>query len=245
MAESNKNSTAIGSIYVYFKGEVVGLIRNNQVYAVHNDHLGRPEVVTNSSKAIVWHANNAAFDRTVSTNSIWGFNLGFPGQYYDAESKLWYNWNRYYDASTGRYITSDPIGLAGGMNTYAYVGGNPVGFVDPTGLCSCNSFKEKLSQFGSQTENNYTTGREQINQITEDVLHTGLLTAEFILSGGLGGFAAPSYNGSTVLQEGARWVKNKMSAPKSQFNLVPRFDTGRVLGTTIVNALAVNLAWNA
>ncbi|WP_443192548.1 RHS repeat-associated core domain-containing protein, partial [Pseudomonas indica] len=57
-----------------------------------------------------------------------------PGQLYDAHSALHYNYFRDYDPETGRYVESDPIGLRGGVNTYAYVGSNPVGLVDPNGL---------------------------------------------------------------------------------------------------------------
>ncbi len=62
-------------------------------------------------------------------------NVILPGQYYDAESGLIYNYHRDYDPGTGRYVDSDPIGLDGGSwSTYAYANANPVGTSDPSGL---------------------------------------------------------------------------------------------------------------
>jgi RHS repeat-associated protein len=113
---------------------------NERGYYLHTDHLTTPRLATDGSQRVVWRYEGEAFGASVPNEDPDGdgvrvtINLRFPGQYYDAETGLHYNWHRYYDPKTGRYITSDPIGLEGGLNTYAYTLSNPMRYADPTGL---------------------------------------------------------------------------------------------------------------
>lgn len=120
--------------YLYFQGQPVALVRGGSIYYIHGDHLGRPETVTNSGKAILWQAANGTFGRNAVTGTLAQVNLGFPGQYYDAETGHWYNVNRDYDQLEGRYLESDPTGLLGGTNTYIYVDNNPISNIDYLGF---------------------------------------------------------------------------------------------------------------
>ena len=106
-------------------------------YHYQLDHLGTPQELTDPNGEIVWSAHYRAYgqisrlDRGKIDNP-----LRFQGQYFDQESGLHYNRHRYYNPDVGRYLTPDPVKLAGGINAYQYVP-NPTGWVDPLGLSTC------------------------------------------------------------------------------------------------------------
>jgi RHS repeat-associated protein len=111
------------------------------VYYLHTDNLNTPRRISRpSDNVIVWRWDSDPFGTTSANQDPDGdgvsftYNLRFAGQYYDMESGLNYNYFRDYDPATGRYVESDPIGLRGGINTYAYVGSSPLRFADPRGL---------------------------------------------------------------------------------------------------------------
>jgi RHS repeat-associated protein len=114
---------------------------------LHVDHLNTPRWGTNSTGALVWKWEGESYGQSLPAEDVdedgttITVNLRFPGQYYDQESGLHYNWNRYYDPRTGRYVTSDPVGLLGGLNTYLYAGAKPTFGVDPLGLFLCDDWK--------------------------------------------------------------------------------------------------------
>lgn len=100
-----------------------------------NDHLGTPQQLIQGNGAVVWSGRYRAFGLASVKNSNSANNpLRFAGQYGDGETSTHYNMFRDYDPGTGRYLQSDPIGLGGGINTYAYVEGNPLRYSDPYGL---------------------------------------------------------------------------------------------------------------
>jgi RHS repeat-associated protein len=111
--------------------------QNATPFYYHNDHLGTPQELTSHQGEIVWAARYTGYGKLTKLAHGTGKKLTqplrFQGQYHDLESGLHYNRHRYYNPDTGRYLTADPIKLAGGLNAYLYVP-NPTGWVDPLGL---------------------------------------------------------------------------------------------------------------
>ena len=107
---------------------------------LHTDHLNTPEWGSDDNGTTVWRWNRDAFGAEMTDRDPDGdgtkttIRLRFPGQYADRDSGLFYNHHRDYDPELGRYVQSDPIGLMGGANRYAYVSANPVKYFDPNGL---------------------------------------------------------------------------------------------------------------
>lgn len=102
------------------------------------NHLGRPRQVRDDNNQLVWQLTPTDFgglvDKALQDKTGYTLNLRFTGQYFDKDTGLYYNHHRYYDPKTGRYITPDPLGLAGGNNLYTYVNNSPVHYNDPVGL---------------------------------------------------------------------------------------------------------------
>ncbi len=134
--------------------DAAGKLHNDNIIYLFSDHLNTPRVGMNPNGNIIWRNDSVGFGEQAANDDPDGdgsatvVNLRFPGQYFDGESGLHYNWNRYYDPETGRYITSDPIGLDGGINTFGYVGGNPGNAFDLVGLAG--SAVVDGARFGAQ-----------------------------------------------------------------------------------------------
>ena len=123
----------------------IGTATSNEAHIayVEVDHLNTPRVVIDSERNVAiwtWDIDKDAFGDSVPNQDpdqdgkLFTLDLRFPGQRYDSVTGLHQNMYRDYDPKTGRYIQSDPAGLVGGANPYAYVSGNPFITIDTLGL---------------------------------------------------------------------------------------------------------------
>ena len=169
----------------------IGLLKNGNFFAVHSDHLNTPRKITDENNKLVWQWPYSAFGynkptgilkatanpnntytqdpttnaRLQATTPPLTYNLRHPGQYFDFKSGLFYNTYRSYNAGQARYTQGDPIGLAGGLNRYGYVGGNPLSYTDPRGFDNPG-----MGPYGPGP-NNYgrnTTSQVQVQQAWDD-----------------------------------------------------------------------------
>jgi RHS repeat-associated protein len=156
------------------------------VYYFHTDQVGLPEELSNDQGNLVWRASYKTWGNTVSEDwsvvSLYGAkvdesyrgdtpkgdakqqNLRFQGQYLDRDTGLHYNTFRYYDPDIGRFISPDPIGLAGGVNLGSY-SPNPISWIDPWGWCGHGN---------SKTSTKAQHGYEIIDTRTGQVVKTGV-----------------------------------------------------------------------
>lgn len=123
----------------------VATVRNNgatvNAHYIHTDQLNTPRKITNSDTplALRWRWDPTPFGESAANESPTGltafaFNLRFPGQQFDAESNLSYNYFRDYESAIGKYVEADPLGLQAGLNLFAYVSNSPALYGDPRGL---------------------------------------------------------------------------------------------------------------
>jgi RHS repeat-associated protein len=158
--------------YLYSEGSWEPLARvdiagdSQQTFWYHTDLNGLPERMTDERGEIVWQGRFSSWGETEhethASHLAVPQNLRFQGQYLDRETGLHYNLFRYYDPVAGRFTQPDPIGLAGGLNTYAYVP-EPLGWVDPWGLAPC-----RLKNMGRTPGKNSKTGREVIERMRSE-----------------------------------------------------------------------------
>lgn len=133
LEESLSDGTLVRQ-YIYTElGELIAFVtQDSQIYFTHNDHLGSTLFLIDSSGAPVWSADRQPFGETTVSGTI-EFPFRLPGQYFDQETGLHYNQQRYYDPETGQYLRPDPFGVKGGYHTYNYAQQNPLIYVDPEG----------------------------------------------------------------------------------------------------------------
>lgn len=210
-----------------------GTTAKAKVTYLHTDHLNTPRSASNEVGETVWNWNSDAFGVGKPNRDVDGdgkktvIRLRFPGQYHDRDSGLFYNHNRDYDPKLGRYIQSDPIGLGGGINRYAYANSNPLNYTDPTGL--------RYGSYGHPADNDldcYTDGWVEYNGRCVHPSQVPFGYDTYLANGSLGGARTTGsyWTGNTLVVTGTRtspFYLLDLPSPFGTFErYVPSYDRG-------------------
>lgn len=243
--------------YVWMEGVPVGVLTDSgtsQVMRyVQTDQLGTPRAVVDpTQQRAVWRWDeslegfgNTAPDTDPDGNGqTFVFDLRFPGQRYDMASGLYYNYFRDYEPASGRYTQSDPIGLLGGINTYAYVGGNPLSRFDQRGLAwgdgeftlgdyyfgpivavsEMMSFDPSLPQgfvdFSAGMGDNISFGLTDLIRDFNGTNSSVNKCSNYYAAGGLAGFAVGLFTGGTLIKGGLRGLQAAKGAIPSVRSII-------------------------
>jgi RHS repeat-associated protein len=130
---------AVLRVYAWADATPLAQLASGTLTYLHADHLDTPRWGTSPSGTLVWRWRSDGFGDALPEEDVDGdavnvaVNLRFPGQYFDAESGLHYNWMRHYTSAIGRYTQTDPIGQMGGVNVFLYALNDPTNLFDPFG----------------------------------------------------------------------------------------------------------------
>lgn len=156
---------------------------DGQYHWCHNDHIGTPLQLVDDTGVITWEARYTGFGKASLETEIITGNFRLPGHYYDVETGLHYNGQRYYDPDTGRYLRTDPLGIEGGLNLYVYVLNNPLRYTDPDGLMARDAY-DATTDFYYNHENTINSSLQIAGGIVEA---TAGYTLGTVLSPTIGG----------------------------------------------------------
>ncbi|MBI4653414.1 MAG: RHS repeat-associated core domain-containing protein [Nitrospirae bacterium] len=179
---------AITAEYTHGTGidEPLAMRKAGQNYYYHVNGLGSVTALTDSSKAVVQSYVYDSFEQIISQTGTITNPYTFTGREYDSETGMYYYRARYYSPELQRFTSEDPIGLAGGVNLYVYVGNNPVNWVDPLGLTTptipgywtyirwavpryfCNLLKQRIEKAKDDNEVCKELGEEPLWEIDPD-----------------------------------------------------------------------------
>ncbi|VEI68663.1 RHS repeat-associated core domain-containing protein [Serratia rubidaea] len=230
VGEHNPDQPLRSTQYLYREDSYEPLARvdrhgdSSEVYWYHSELNGLPERMTDAQGKVVWHGRFSAWGATDAESGTLATqqNLRYQGQYLDRETGLHYNLFRYYDPNCGRFTQSDPIGLAGGVNTYAYTP-DPISWVDPLGLAGCapkinakHVFHGEINRRGNAVGFHHEAsighqGKARITEITDPVNAQGVYrgkvevfnpqTGQWVQKGPESTFFPKSWNRQKVLTE--------------------------------------------